>query len=116
MLGEEIRIGSRDGLAEGGEEGCLEGFGEFVGLFHIGIVVDEDFVLEVPSKVNHIIDVDADGVVEIEFTVFFDGQPLGEWGLAEAFLDLGVGVDVVFGDLCVGPVFAFVEDVFDGFG
>lgn len=115
MLGKEIGVRGGDGFAEGGEEGCTEIGSLLVGLFHVGVVVDEDFELEVPPEVDDIVDVDADGVVEVEFAVFFNFEPDGERGLAEAFLDLGVGVDVVLGDLGIDAVFAFVEDVLDGF-
>ena len=116
MLGEQVGVRGGDGFAQCGEEGCFEFGGELVGELHVGVLVDEDFELEVPPEIDDIVDVDADRVVEEELAVFFDCEPFGEWSLTETFLDLSVGVDVVLGDFCIDTVFAFVEDVLDGFG
>lgn len=116
MLFEQVGVGNTDGLAERGEEGCLEFFGSLWRGLGVFFGVHEDLELEVPAEVVDIVDVDAHGVPEVEFANFRNGEPDGEWGLAEAFEDLVVGVDGVVGDFGGDLVGSLVVDVFDGFG
>lgn len=84
MLFEQVGVGHADGLAECGEEGRFEFFCSLWGGLDVFFGVHEDFEFEVPAEVVDIVDVDADGVPEIQLADFGDGEPFGEWGLAKA--------------------------------
>jgi len=116
VLFEQVGVGDTDGLAERGKESCFEFFGSLGCGLGVLVRVHENLKLEVPAQIMDIVDMDAHGVPEVEFTDFGDGEPHGEGGLAEAFKDLVVGVDGVVRDFRCDLVAALVVDVFDGLG